>query len=382
MKLSKNFREKIRANLSFEPQQLFLYTTTALVGQPPQSISFLVDTGSAQLSIIDGNSPFCKTKTYDIKECKAFGAFDSGRSQTFEPIDNSFFDTIFVDNQHISGIHATETMTFNGLTLEKYVFDFALTANTGHNTLGIGYARKDAGNLLYPTFSERLLGTGRIKLNAYSVWLNSLEATSGLILYGGIDTAKIDGTLQTLPVYGLTKVDDTTSVRELTVRLDGVTFGEFRCPTLRVLLDTGSSYTYLPPSFVLPIIRALNAIEDPQIPGLWFVDCGLRNYETPIVFTFGIGSDLVSIRVPMSSMVYDDTESEGMKKDGVKLCELGLGAMGSDEDIGTLGSTFLRSAYTVYDLTNNQISLAQALYSEASSVMEIPKEGVLSMGLS
>lgn len=372
----------MRANYSFEPQQLFLYTTTALVGQPQQSISFLVDTGSAQLSIIDGNSRFCKTKPNDIKECKAFGAFDSSRSQTFKPMDKSFFDTTFVDNQRISGIHATETMTFNGLTLENYVFDFALTGNMGHNTLGIGYAHKDADNLLYPTFSERLLGTGRIKLNAYSIWLNSLEATSGLILYGGIDTAKIDGTLQTLPVYGLTKIDDTTSARELTVRLNNVTFGEFRGPTLRVLLDTGSSYTYLPPSFVRPVIKALNAIEDPEMPGLQFVDCRLRNYKTPIVFTFGIGSDLVTIRVPMSSMVINDTENEGMKKGGVRLCMLGLEAMGSDEDIGTLGSTFLRSAYTVYDLTNNQISLAQALYSEASSVFEIPKEGVLSMGLS
>lgn len=372
----------MRANYSFEPQQLFLYTTTALVGQPQQSISFLVDTGSAQLSIIDGNSRFCKSKPYDIKECKAFGAFDSSRSHTFKPIDKSFFETTFVDNQRISGIHATETMTFNGLTLEKYVFDFALTGNTGHNTLGIGYAHKDAGNLLYPTFSERLLGTGRIKLNAYSIWLNSLEATSGLILYGGIDTAKIDGTLQTLPVYGLTKIDDTTSARELTVRLNGVTFGEFRGPTLRVLLDTGSSYTYLPPSFVRPVIKTLNAIEDPEIPGLQFVDCDLRNYKTPLVFTFGIGSDLVTIRVPMSSMVINDTENEGMKRHGVRLCMLGLEAMGSDEDIGTLGSTFLRSAYIVYDLTNNQISLAQASYSEASSVLEIPKEGVLFMGLS
>lgn len=352
------------------------------MGQPPQSISFLVDTGSAQLSIIDGNSAFCKTNPYDIEECKEFGAFDSSRSHTFKRIDNSFFDTIFEDNQHITGIHATETLSFNGLTLDKYVFDFALTTSMGNNNLGIGYAHKDADNVLYPTFPERLVGMGRIKLNAYSVWLNSLEATSGLILYGGIDTAKIDGKLQTLPVYGLTKVGDGTSVRELTVRLNDATFGEFRCPTLRVLLDTGSTHSYLPPSFVLPIIKALNALEDPKNPGLRLVDCGLRNYKTPIAFTFGIDSNLVTIQVPMSSMVYDDPEYSAWGTDGVRLCKLGLQAMGSDEDIGTLGSTFLRSAYTVYDLTNNQISLAQALYSDASSVMEIPKEGVLALGLS
>lgn len=350
------------------------------MGQPPQSITLLVDTGSAQLSIVDGNSVFCITDPINMKECAEFGAFHSGDSHTFKPIDNGFFDTVFLDQGHISGIHATDTMTFNGLTLEKYVFAFALDTNTAYNILGIGYAAKQANNHIYPTFPERLVGIGRIKLNAYSVWLNSLEATSGVILYGGIDTAKIDGKLQTLPVYGLTKVPGDTSVRELTVRLNNVTFGQFRCPTRRALLDTGSTYSYLPPSFVLPILKSLDAIKDPQYKGINFVDCGLRNYNTPFVFTFGIGSDLVTIRVPMSSMVFDDTKFGALEKDGVRLCRFGLDVMEPDEDIATLGDTFLRSSYTVYDLTNHQISLAQASYSLASSVLEIPKNGVSAMG--
>lgn len=351
------------------------------MGQPPQSITLLIDTGSAQLSIMDGNSRFCKTDPLNIKECATFGAFHSGDSNTFKPIDDAFFDTVYVDDQHISGIQATETMTFNGLTLEKYVFDFALDTNTAHNTLGIGYARKQENNQIYPTFPERLVGMGRIKLNAYSVWLNSVEATSGLILYGGIDTAKIDGKLQTLPVYGLTKIPGYPSARELTVRLNDATFGQFRCPTLRALLDTGSTYSYLPPSFVLPILKSLNAVKDPQYVDTQFVDCGLRAYNTPFIFTFGIGSDLVTIQVPMSSMVFDDTEYDALERNGVRLCRFGLHAMGPDEDIATLGDTFLRSAYIVYDLTNHQISMAQASYSLASSVVEIPKDGVSVMSL-
>lgn len=371
----------MRADHSFELQQLLLYTTKVLVGQPPQSITLLVDTGSAQLSIMDGKSAFCTTDPINIKECAKFGAYHSGDSHTFKPIDNGFFDTVFVDEGHVSGVHATETMIFNDLTFENYVFDFGLDTNTAHNTLGIGYARKQANNNIYPTLPERLVGMGRIKLNAYSVWLNSLEATSGLILYGGIDTAKIDGKLQTLPVYGLTKVPGDTSVRELTVRLNDVTFGQFRCPTSRALLDTGSTYSYLPPSFVLPILKSLNAIQDPQYLDTNFVDCGLRNYNTPFVFTFGIGSDLVTIRVPMSSMVFDDKEFGTLEKDGVRLCRFGLDVMKQDEDIATLGDTFLRSSYAVYDLTNHQISLAQASYSLASSLLEIPKDGVSAMGL-
>lgn len=371
----------MRADHSLELSQLLIYTTKVLVGQPPQSITLLVDTGSAQLSITDANSVFCTTDPINIKDCANFGALDAGKSNTFKPIDNGFFDTVFVDEGHISGIHATETMTFNGLTLENYVFDFALKTNTAHNTLGIGYASKQTNNHIYPTFPERLVGTGRIKLNAYSVWLNSLEATSGLILYGGIDTAKIDGKLQTLPVYGLTKVSGDTSVRELTVRLNDVTFGQFRCHTIRALLDTGSTYSYLPSSFVLPILKSLNAVKDPHYEGMNSVDCRLRNYNTPFVFTFGIGSDLVTIRVPMSSMVFDDKGYGALEKDGVRLCTFGLAAMVPDEDIASLGDTFLRSSYTIYDLTNHQISLAQASYSLASSLLEIPKEGVSAMGL-
>lgn len=371
----------MRADHSFKLQQLLIYTTKALVGQPPQPITLLVDTGSAQLSIMDGKSRFCTTDPSNIEECAKFGAFDSGASHTFKPIENAFFDTVFVSQKRISGIQATETMTFNSLTLEKYVFDFALDTTMPQNTLGIGYARKQENNQIYPTFPERLVGIGRIMLNAYSVWLNSLEATSGLILYGGIDTAKIDGKLQTLPIYGLTKVPGESSVRELTVRLNDATFGQFRCSTVRTLLDTGSTYSYLPSSFVLPIAQSLNAIKDPQYDDTYYVDCGLRNYNTPFVFTFGIGSDLVTIRVPMSSMVFDDAGFGALERDGVRFCRFGLDAMGPDEDIATLGDTFLRSAYTVYDLTNHQISLAQASYSQASSVVEIPEGGVLAMGL-
>lgn len=371
----------MRADLTFELQQLITYTTKVLVGQPPQSITLLVDTGSAQLSIIDGNSRFCTTNPVDIKECAKLGTFHSGNSHTFKPIENGFFDTVFVDEKHISGIHATETMTFNGLTLENYVFDFALDTNTAKSTLGIGYARKQVNNHIYPTFPERLVEMGRIKLNAYSVWLNSLEATSGLILYGGIDTAKIDGKLQTLPVYGLTKVPNNNSVRELTLRLNDATFGQFRCSTVRALLDTGSTDSYLPPSFVLPILQSINAIKDPPSNGLPYVDCGLRNYNTPFLFNFGIGSDLITIRVPMSSMIYDDAEYGALERDGVRYCRFGLDVMEPDEDIATLGDTFLRSAYAVYDLKNHQISLAQASYSLASSVVEIPEAGVSAMGL-
>lgn len=372
----------MRADYSCELQKLLIYSTKVLVGQPPQSITFLVDTGSAQLSIIDGKSHFCTTHPIHIKECKEFGAFDSSNSDTFTPIDGSFFETEFIDKSHISGIHATETMNFNGLTLDKYVFDFALETNTGKNTLGLGYARKQENNVLHPTFPERLVGMGRIKLNAYSVWLNSLEATAGLILYGGVDTAKIDGKLQTLPVYGLSKDADGRDVRELTVRVNDATFGKIRCPTVRTLLDTGSSHSYLPPRFVLPIFKALNVTTDSANDGYRFVDCGLRNYKTPFEFTFGIGSDLVTIRVPMSAMVYDFADGNALTKDGVRLCRLGLEPMESDDDYATLGDTFLRSAYTVYDLTNHQISLGQASYSGESSVLEIPREGVLAMGLS
>ena len=55
---------------------------------------------------------------------------------------------------------------------------------------------------------------------------------------------------------------------------------------------------------------------------------------------------------------------------GQRACIFGIAPAGSGTSV--LGDTFLRSAYVVYDITNNEISIAQTKFNAtASSVQEI-----------
>jgi hypothetical protein len=57
---------------------------------------------------------------------------------------------------------------------------------------------------------------------------------------------------------------------------------------------------------------------------------------------------------------------------GRPVCILGIGPAGNS--VAVLGDTFLRSAYVVYDLANNEISLAQTNFNSTSeNIQEIQK---------
>jgi hypothetical protein len=80
-------------------------------------------------------------------------------------------------------------------------------------------------------------------------------------------------------------------------------------------------------------------------------------------FTFS--ADGPTISVPINELVL----AMGVSR-GEEVCILGIGPAG--DSISVLGDTFLRSAYVVYDLENNQIALAQTVFnSTQSSIQEI-----------
>jgi hypothetical protein len=211
---------------------------------------------------------------------------------------------------------------------------------------------------------QLLADNGDINSNAYSLWLNDLDASTGNILFGGVDTKKYTGSLSTLPV-----VPSRGIYYEFIIALTGL--GQNGNPTsifsnqaIPVLLDSGSSLMYLPDDVTTSLYNAFDAQYD-QSQGAAFVDCGLANQEGSLDFEFSG----VHISVPLNELVivagYRGSEP---------ICFLGIGPAG--DSVCVLGDTFLRSAYVVYDLDNNEISLAQTNFnSTESSVEEITQGG-------
>ena len=137
----------------------------------------------------------------------------------------------------------------------------------------------------------------------------------------------------------------------------------------------GSTLTYLPNTDA--IYSALN-IQYSQQDGAAFSSCNLANENITLDFTF----TSPTISVPISELVLSiDSVEEGREypnyaggsytsgaSDGI--CMFGIAP--SQGTTAVLGDTFLRSAYVVYDLANNEISLAQTNFNSTSShVVEI-----------
>lgn len=237
--------------------------------------------------------------------------------------------------------------------------------------LGIGYASnevqvdvndKDA----YPNLPQAMVKEGLINSVAYSLWLNDLDASNGSILFGGVDTKKYHGELQTLPVQ---KVNGVYS--QLIIALTGVSFSSassrhsYSTSALpaAVLLDSGSTLTYLPTPLVEGIYKDLSVVYD-STSGAGYVPCSLANDTVSITYTFSSPA----VKVGIGELVIDPGNL--YFRDGTRACIFGIAPAG--KSMAILGDTFLRSAYVVYDLANNEISLASTNFDSVSSnILEI-----------
>ena len=197
---------------------------------------------------------------------------------------------------------------------------------------------------------------------------------SGSILFGGIDTAKFHDSLVVLPVQkssNNTYTDFTVALSSVSV-LDATGKTAFSQDNLAlpVILDSGTTNTYLPDNVVQPIISGVGAVNDPEL-GL-IVPCSLAS--SPANFTFGFGGNGgPSISVSLGEFItpiFNDDGPQPRFKNGGDICGFGMDTSGTGPIL--FGDTFLRSAYVVYDLTNNQIGMAQTNFNATNSnIVEI-----------
>lgn len=139
---------------------------------------------------------------------------------------------------------------------------------------------------------------------------------------------------------------------------------------LPVILDSGTTITYVPDSILNPIMSGIGAINSDQLGGL-VVPCSQACSSATFNFGFG-GNGGPSIAVSFAELVdpiYLDDGSQPTTN-GETICSFGMASGGPGPFL--FGDTFLRSAYVVYDLTNNQIGIAQTNYNATSSnIVEI-----------
>ena len=302
--------------------------------------------------------------------CSVSGTYNANKSSTYKYI-NSEFSISYADTTGASGDYVSDVLNIGGKTVNPIEFGVGYVSNSSEGVMGIGYPELEVavqvGNSKsYANLPQAMANQGLIQSPAYSLWLDDLDAATGSILFGGVDTDKFHGTLQTLPI-----VPEQGQFVEMIVELSSISLVQngantsLLTQTTPVLLDSGSTLSYLPVEFSGELYKALGVKFDEEADAP-LCSCSLANESVTIDFIFS--GQVIS--VPISEMVLEGggtaTGSSGQALD----CVFGIVAQPPEDQVGTsytLGDTFIRSAYVVYDLANNEISLAATNFNVASS---------------
>ena len=337
----------------------FSYFADVSLGTPAQKMRLHLDTGSSEMWVNVPSSQLCSQSQ---SGCVG-GTYSASSSSTYKSL-NSPFNVSYVDGSGASGDYVTDSLDFGGITLQDFQFGTGNQSTASTGVLGIGYTTLEFSSLstgkTYPNLPQALKNAGHIVSNVYSLWLNDLDSSTGEILFGGVDKAKFTGTLSTLPIVPLqgSYLYFLIGMSGLSANGQNITSSELPLP---VLLDSGSTLTYLPSALAEEVYSQVNAVLA-QGSDHAVVSCDLANQGGNFEFDFSGAK----IRVPYDEMVLDT--DGGQLQNGERACAFGI--FSTTGHVAILGDTFLRSAYVVYDLENNEISLAQTVFNTTSEDVE------------
>ncbi|GAB7340552.1 hypothetical protein MBLNU457_6967t1 [Dothideomycetes sp. NU457] len=333
-----------------------LYFANVTIGTPPQPLRLHIDTGSSDLWVNVANSQLCTSRG---NPCAFAGTYAPNKSSTYNYV-NSEFNITYVDGSGSVGDYATDRVSIGGVTLQNQEFGIGYSSTSQEGIMGIGYTLNEAilavpGAEPYVNLPLNMMQSGYINANAYSLWLNDLDASTGSILFGGVDTDKYTGTLEAVPIIKEQGVYAEFIIGLTAVGMNGNQGSIASNLNTPALLDSGSSLMYLPNNVASEIFAMTGAQYNSQ-EGAAFIDCAQAYNQTTIDFTFSSPT----ISVSMSELVIV-AGVQGNRE----VCILGIAP--ADGTTPVLGDTFLRSAYVVYDMQNNEIALAQTNFNATSS---------------
>ncbi|KAE9371591.1 acid protease [Stipitochalara longipes BDJ] len=338
------------------------YLASVQVGTPSQTLLLMVSTGSSDIWVIDSSSNIC------AQSCLT--PFYSKKSTSLQIVSAGGFDISYEDGTGAKGDYIRDEFLF-GQVGHSMQMQIGLVNNTQDSVgvMGIGYDTNEATTVQYQNFMDEMVSDGLTNTKLYSLWLNDLGSGTGSILFGGIDTEKYYGTLSSMPTIakngkytdfsvGLTSISYTPG--STAIPLTNSSF------SAAVILESSTTEIYLPETVVSSIYSAFGVeIGSDKSP---YVDCKTGNSS---YMSFGFESGTV-IDVPYSEFITKLYVPNPLPKNLTfsDVCSFGIWSSGSGDNL--LGDFFLRSAYVVYDLTNNHIWMAPAvLNSTKSNVVEI-----------
>ena len=306
--LSSPERDRLRKRASVLLETLdneaTLYFANVTLGTPQQSIRLDIDTGSSDLWTNSQASQLCQQYP---QECGQSGTYNANQSSSYNYV-NSEFEIKYADGSFAIGDYATDTLQIGGQSIPRLQFGIGYNSTSPQGILGVGYTTNEASLATtaksYNNLPVQLVNEKIIQTMAYSLWLNDLYSNTGSIMFGGVDSDKYHGELATLPI-----IKEQGQYQEFIIGLSSLSAAGqtiFQNAPIPVLLDSGSSLSYLPTNYADAIFKIFSATFDSQ-SGAAVVDCNLMNSAETLDFSF---SGAV-IKVPMSELVIVDGYERG-----------------------------------------------------------------------
>jgi hypothetical protein len=310
--------------------------------------------------------------------CTDHGSFATGKSSSWKASDD-FYVNPHDSEYYYFGVYGSDTVYLNDEKVENVTLVALNETNAPYGLLGLGMSstngiyddesdhendhHEDADHdddpedhkdtPVFPSFIDILSSQGLIKKKLFSLYLNHPSTLTGSVLFGGVDYAKVDGSLTTVPML------DAKDLSGYQVLLSGIdlvigdkSYGMSKASYPALIYTTGPLST-LPESVYQNLGMSLNGTLNTE--SLYFIDCPADDDSTKVTFDFSGAK----IEVPLGDLVIPNEEGDRCL----------LGVFPSPQVI--LGQNILRSAYVVFDIENSEVSLGQVKYSDDTKISTI-----------
>ncbi|KAK7967522.1 aspartic-type endopeptidase [Apiospora aurea] len=279
----------------------------------------------------------------------------------------------------------------------------------GFNTSTLAAGLKDPDSPDDPTFVDRLLADGHINSKAFSMWLDSEDATTGNLLLGAVDKSAFEAPLVR---FDLTQSRDTSAGYYVTTNTFSAWVSSFNTSaTDDGALTPVRNKTQLPFVTIDPTFTVSNLPQD-LAETLWTmagaaysrkymiatIPCSQRDKvegRVSIQFSNTWGPKLT---VPLSDLVlpmdawskqhrsrsyydddYDEAEDKDAEEDSADDCLFGAQNITAEypADYGddmaglTIGAPFLKRSYLVFDLAAKEVAMAPVKFGASSTEGDI-----------
>jgi hypothetical protein len=327
-----------------------------------------------------------------------WGAFSVSKSSTAQTAEQLFVDFVvaYTDTINVSGVNITDTLMLGDIELQD--FSMGLVSSTSNQQwigmLGLGndattnFPRPSAK--YRPNFVDRLVSSGKITSQAYSIWLDNAEGTSGALLLGAIDTSRYEGELMRLNAAQPYDVFPSAfRISLVSVNIDDDGRFQYTGPSILASLSPAETFSYLPDGLAEGIMAASGAswntaLQRATIP----CDAGSKTPQTSLRFQLE-GQDGPVLNARLADLVVPQEVSDWeiayatLGTLNKTTCLFGIQKYGDLRASNTpqynLGSSLLRRTYMVFDAANKHVALAPAKQvgssSDQSSIVPFEERG-------